>query len=33
VLESDPYEPRLVLANTLAQTEARRLLASADAYF
>jgi hypothetical protein len=33
VLESDPYEPRLVLANTLAQTEARRLLASADEYF
>ncbi|HUO82748.1 MAG TPA: TRAP transporter TatT component family protein [Gammaproteobacteria bacterium] len=33
VLAADPNVPGLVLSNTLAQTEARRLLASSDAYF
>jgi tetratricopeptide (TPR) repeat protein len=33
VLAADPNVSGLVLSNTLAQSEARRLLASADAYF
>ncbi|MGH8496675.1 MAG: TRAP transporter TatT component family protein [Gammaproteobacteria bacterium] len=33
VVEADPNVPGLVLSNTLAQAEARKLLASADAYF
>lgn len=33
VLEADPVQPGLTLFNTLAQEEARELLASADDYF
>ncbi|MBA3563525.1 MAG: hypothetical protein H0W33_05885 [Gammaproteobacteria bacterium] len=33
VVEADSNVPGLVLSNTLAQAEARKLLASADAYF
>jgi hypothetical protein len=33
VLETDPHEPGLTLMNTLAQRDARELLASADDYF
>lgn len=33
VIEADPYQPRLTLTNTLAQQQARELLASADEYF
>lgn len=33
VLEADPRQPGLVLMNTLAQSEARALLESADDYF
>ncbi|CAN5159613.1 hypothetical protein BH24PSE2_BH24PSE2_20080 [soil metagenome] len=33
VVEADPNVPGLVLSNTLAQAEARKLLASADTYF
>ena len=33
VVEADPEAPGLTLSNTLAQDEARRLLADADEYF
>jgi len=33
VLETDPHEPGLTLMNTLAQRDAKELLASADDYF
>ena len=33
VLEANPYQKGLVLLNTLAQEDARELLASADEYF
>ena len=33
VLEADPVEPGLTLTNTLAQREAKVLLASADNHF
>ncbi len=33
VLEADPREPNLTLSNTLAQADARQLLASSDDYF
>ncbi|MGB0406966.1 MAG: TRAP transporter TatT component family protein, partial [Pseudomonadales bacterium] len=33
VLEADPEAPGLTLANTIAQAQARALLADADNYF
>ena len=33
VLAAETKRPRLTLTNTLAQEQARKLLASADAYF